>query len=312
VAEILPSPTPENTGARTAARSRKTSRDAEAPPSAGETVAAIRAALPSLQPADARVAKTVLANPAEAVYLTVSELAARAGTSASTVVRACQQLGFRGYHDLKLSLARDSGPAGVAAGDIQPGDPPQDVLRKVLAFDAAAIGDSLGTLDPDSFAAAVEAIDNAASVLFVGVGTSAPLAQDAAYRLLTIGIPTQAPADAHIQHVAARMLTARDVCFAVSHTGSTRETVASVAAARTAGATTVAITSFSRSPLTDVADIVLVAGGGERSFRIEAMASRIGHLSVLDAIFVAIAMRRPERAKTALEESGKTLSEHRF
>jgi DNA-binding MurR/RpiR family transcriptional regulator len=221
-------------------------------------------------------------------------------------------LGFRGYHDLKLSLARDSGPAGVAAGDIHASDPPQDVLRKVLAFDAAAIGDSLGTLDPDSFAAAVEAIDSAASILFVGVGTSAPLAQDAAYRLLTIGISTQAPADAHIQHVAARMLTARDVCFAVSHTGSTRETVAAVAAARTAGATTMAITSFSRSPLTDVADIVLVAGGGERSFRIEAMASRIGHLSVLDAIFVAIAMRRPERAKTALEESGKTLSEHRF
>jgi len=279
---------------------------------AGRTRASIRAALSSLQPADARVARAILADPAAVVYLTVTEVAARAETSASTVVRACQELGFRGFHDLKLALARDLGAATVGGRDIDEGDAPGDVLRKVLASDAEAIGGSLATIDEAAFGKAVDALEKASSVLFVGVGTSAPLAQDAAYRFLTIGVDARAPADVHVQHVAARLLRAGDVCFAISHTGSTRETVEEVSAAREAGATTIALSSFFRSPLAEVAEIVLVAGGTEHSFRIEAMASRIGHLSVLDALFVALALRRPERSRVALEEVGRTLSEHRF
>lgn len=279
---------------------------------AAGTRAAIRAALSSLQPADARAARAILDDPGAAVYLTVTEVAARAKTSASTVVRACQELGFRGFHDLKLALARDLGAATVTARDIGESDSPGDVLRKVLASDAEAIGGSLATIDERAFERAVDVLDAGRSILFVGVGTSAPLAQDAAYRFLTIGVDARAPADVHVQHVAARLLQPGDVCFAISHTGSTRETVEEVAAAREAGATTIALSSFFQSPLTEVADIVLVAGGPEHSFRIEAMASRIGHLSVLDALFVAVAVRRPERARAALEEVGRTLSDHRF
>lgn len=304
-------------GSAVAAPDERRSRRLTADPDRTDLVAvgvraAIRAALPSLQPADARVVGVILDDPASAVYLTVTEVAARAGTSASTVVRACQELGFRGFHELKLALARDLGTGTVPARDITENDSPGEVLRKVLAADAEAIGGSLATVDEAAFESAVERLDAARSVLFVGVGTSAPLAQDAAYRFLTIGINAQAPADVHVQHVTARMLKAGDVCFAVSHTGSTRETVEAVASAREAGATTIAISSFFRSPLADLADLLLVAGGAEHSFRIEAMASRIGHLTVLDALFVAVALRRPDSARNALEEVGRTLSAHRY
>ncbi len=278
----------------------------------GATRAAIRASLPGLQPADARVARTILDDPGAAVYLTVTEVASRAKTSASTVVRACQVLGFRGFHDLKLALARDLGATNPSPGDIATGDSSFDVLRKVLASDAQAIADSVATIDPAAFEHAVAAIDGAASLLFVGVGTSAPLAQDAAYRFLTIGIDARAPADVHVQHAAAGLLRPEDVCFAISHTGSTRETVEEVASAKAAGALTIAVSSFASSPLADLVDVLLVAGGAEHSFRIEAMASRIGHLSVLDALFVAVAQRRPAAAQAALEEVGRTLSDHRY
>ncbi|MFC4009010.1 hypothetical protein ACFOY2_17395 [Nonomuraea purpurea] len=42
------------------------------------------------------------------------------------------------------------------------------------------------------------------------------------------------------------------------------------------------------------------------------MASRIAHLSLLDAIFVCLAMRRPSAASVALELTGVVLAEHRF
>jgi DNA-binding MurR/RpiR family transcriptional regulator len=278
----------------------------------GGVLGSIRAATSSLAPSDAKVAQLVLANPAGLIHLSVSDAAALAGTSASTVVRACQRLGFRGFHELKLAIAADLGGRQDVPSSVEEGDGPAEILRKTLAADAEAIQESSATVDAAAFARAVEAVATADRVLFVGVGTSAPLAQDAAYRLLTIGVRTEAPADVHVQHVAAALLTPRDVCFAISHTGATRETVASCAAASETGATTVAITSFARSPLTDVVDHVLVAGGRETAHRLEAMASRIAHLCVLDALFVALSLRDRERALRALDTTGDCISDHRF
>lgn len=48
-------------------------------------------------------------------------------------------------------------------------------------------------------------------------------------------------------------------------------------AAKLGGATTIAVTSLSRSPLTEIADVILVAGSRELSFQLEAMAgSHVG------------------------------------
>ena len=148
-------------------------------------------------------------------------------------------------------------------------------------------------------------------VLFLGVGTSAPLCQDAAYRFAAIGVIDEAPADVHVQHVLARVLHRRDVCVTVSHTGSTRETLEAGAAA-SAGATTVAITSFARSPLTELVDHVIVAGTREVAFQLEAMASRLAHLALLDALLVAVADRDEARSEAALELYTDVLGEHRL
>jgi DNA-binding MurR/RpiR family transcriptional regulator len=275
-------------------------------------LAKIRALLPSLIPSDGKVARAILDDPGRVIHLSVGDVAGEAQTSPSTVVRACQRMGFRGFQHLKIALAQELGAArgpgvkGVAEGS------PASVLRSVFSSASRTLSDSLFTLSDGEFAEAVSAVRDAKKLLFVGVGTSAPLAQDAAYRFLTIGVRAEAPADVHTQHVAARLLSPGDVCFAVSHTGATRETVANVKTAREQGAKTVVVTSFSRSPITEHAEIVLVAGGPEDSFRLEAMASRVAHLMVLDALFVAVAQRTPERASASLDAYADVLSEHRF
>lgn len=278
----------------------------------GGVVPGIRALVPSLNPSDARVARVLVADPHRVVHLSVGDVAAEAGTSASTVVRCCQTLGFKGFQDLKIRLAQELGAAGGP-----PVDPPGesscgDVLRRVLTNSARALTDSLVTVGEREFEGAVSALSGARKVLFLGVGTSAPLAQDASYRFKTVGIEAEAPPDAHTQHVGAKLLKRGDVCFAVSHTGATRETVTGVRDAKAAGATTVALTSFSRSPITEHADVALVAGGPEMSFRMEAMTSRVAHLSMLDALFVAVAESDPGRANAALDAYADVLAEHRF
>jgi RpiR family carbohydrate utilization transcriptional regulator len=65
----------------------------------------IRASLPSLAPAEQRVAKLVLSDPRSFARTAVSELASRANVSKPTVVRFCRSVGYDGLSDFKLKLA---------------------------------------------------------------------------------------------------------------------------------------------------------------------------------------------------------------
>lgn len=279
----------------------------------GGTLARIRAALPGLTPGDQRIAAYLVAEYRHVVERSVNDVAADVGTVPSSVVRCCQRLGFKGFHELKLALARESGlTAQIVTGDVGVDDDAQQLLTKTFTFQAQAITESLATLDVAAFAAAVELLAAARRILFVGVGTSAPLTQDAAYRFQTIGLQAEAASDVHVQHVKARMLTESDVCCAVSHTGATQETTMAMRTAHEAGAGTIAITSFSRSPLTEVVDIALVAGSRETAFRLEAMTSRVIHLMVLDSLFIALGLRLGEQAQAALDMYSETIAAHRF
>lgn len=211
-----------------------------------------------------------------------------------------------------MELAREIPTEHLHHGDIDGDDPVNVVMAKVFAAGAQTLTDGVRTVNEDGFQAAVEAISKARRVVFVGVGTSAPLAQDAAYRFRTIGVSADAPPDVHVQHVATRLLGPADVCVAISHTGATRETVMTLRAARQVGATTIVVTSFARSPITRLADNVLVTGGPELSFQREAMASRLAHLCLLDALYVAVAMRSEVRAKGALDATAEVIARHRY
>lgn len=279
-------------------------------------LARVRAMLHSLQPSDARVAQVVLDDPEAAIHNSVSEVAETAETSTATVVRCAQKLGFRGFHDLKIALAQELAAFDPRALNAGASDEPVDArvaaLHHVTTAGAQTVRDAGAIVEPVTFDAAVSALADALRTLFLGVGTSAPLAQDAAYRFSAIGLQAQAPADVHVQHVHARLLGPQDACVAVSHTGATRETLTALEAARHAGATTIAITSFTRSPLTDLAQHTIVAGTREVSFGLEAMASRLAHLALLDALLVAVAARDETRSQAALALYGDVLGEHRL
>lgn len=284
-----------------------------APAESGTEFERLRALVPRMRPSEARVINALLDCGPEVLDRSVSELAATAGVGIGTVVRACQNAGFAGFQAAKIALVRDSAPAAeLIQDDVAASDRPAEILAKIAASSAEAVSRTTASISPAALESAVTRITDASRVLCLGVGTSAPLAQDVAYRLLTIGIAAEAPPDVHVQHVRAQLLRPGDVAVLVSHTGATRETCAAAQAARNAGAATIAVTSFSQTPLTELADIVLVAGGRETSYRVEAMASRFAHLAVLDTLLVAVSLRRPEQTRLAQAGTEQVLAEHRF
>ncbi len=277
------------------------------PPDA-EILIVIRSLLPGLAPVERRVAQAVLDDPAGVAWRSISELAQSCGTSATSVVRFCRAIGLKGYPELRLALAgavaREDAAAVVAASsDIEPGDDPVTITKKIAYADAAAVTDTASRLDTVKLTQVVDALVTASRIDIYGVGASGFVAVDLQVKLQRINRPAFAWPDPHMAATSAALRGPGDVAIGLSHTGTTVDTIDALAEARSHGAATVAITNFPWSPITEVADHVLLTAARETVFRAGAMTSRIAQLTVVDCLFVVLAQRDFAGTMEALERT---------
>ncbi|MGC0142778.1 MurR/RpiR family transcriptional regulator [Pseudactinotalea sp. Z1732] len=304
-------------------------------PGLGSVPGRIRAGMAMLHPSELRVAEVIASRPEWAIEASAQEVADAAGTSRATVVRTAQRLGFTGYPQLRVLLARDvgamsplgrrwdegdagpagkvGGPAGAdpAAGSFALPGPagPDDAIglvREYLAQVRTAVEHLPSLLPEADLVRAVDLLHRARSVLVVGTGLSEPIALEAALRLNATGILVEAPPDRVLRGTRARALTEADVCLAISGSGSTRDTLQPARAAAAAGASVIALTATTPSPLGDVATVALVASMGVSAslgtgtFAEEITRTpRLPQTIVVNALVHALIARDPQRAQEA-------------
>ncbi|MES2495745.1 MAG: MurR/RpiR family transcriptional regulator [Pseudomonadota bacterium] len=273
----------------------------------------IRVALPGMAKGARRIADHVLADPGAIVRMSVTELSEAVGVSEGSIINFCRAIGLSGFQQLKLSLAQEIvQPVQFIHEDVGRDDDMDTICRKIFHSGVQALRDSLTVLDPQSVTRAVDAIRAAKRVEIYGIGSSAPIADDTYYRMLRIGVDARAVTDSHIQAISASRCDPDVAVLTISHSGATHETVAATRLAREAGAKTIVITNFARSPIQAFADIVLFTMARETRFRTEAMASRIAQLCVIDALIAALALADYERSTETLRQTFDVLSIKRF
>jgi DNA-binding MurR/RpiR family transcriptional regulator len=278
----------------------------------------VRELLPGFTGALRRVAEQVLADPAATARATIVELAERSGTSPATVTRFCRALGFDGYADLRLGIAGETGRGvhavswGVDIGrEIQPEDPLDRVLQQIVAADTRAMHDTAARLDLRAIEAAAQAVAAAPRVDIYGASSSALVGAELQFCLHRIGIAAWAWKDIHDGLASAATLGRHDVAVGISHSGQTRETIEVLAEAGSRDATTIALTSYPRSPLAEVADVVLLTAVQDTPFRPEALSARHPQLVVLDLLYIAVAQRLHDKAHTAFQVTARAVDAHR-
>jgi DNA-binding MurR/RpiR family transcriptional regulator len=273
----------------------------------------LRALRPALTPVAARIADTLLSAPAEVVHMSVTEVAERAGASEGSVIGLCRQLGLRGFQHLKIALARDLvRPVQTIGEDLEAGDDAATVARKVFAAAAQALADTLAVLDAAALSRAVALLGEAQRIEVFGIGSAAPVAEDAHIRLLRIGLQSRLSVDSHVMAIAAAQADPRVAVLTISHSGSTIETVTATRLARESGARTIVVTNVGRSPITPFAEVVLATAARETRYRTEAQTSRIAQLAVVDALVSALALARGAEAIASLRRTFDVLSLKRF
>ena len=265
-----------------------------------------------------KIAETILTDPEAAAHASIVDLAERSGTSTATVTRFSRTLGFKGYANLRVAIATETGRAEQArwdtdiSGDIAPDDPLADVLTVITAADTRAIQDTAAGLDVTAVERVANALAGAGRVEIFGLGSSGNAAREMAFRLERIRVPVWYRSDAHTALTNAALLLPGDVAIGLSHSGRTREVIETLAEASDHGALTVAVTSHSRSPLAETADVVFTTVVQETTFRLAALSALQSQLLVLDLIYVAVAQRTYERTADALELTVRAVEAHRL
>ncbi|MCD6318857.1 MurR/RpiR family transcriptional regulator [Candidatus Aerophobetes bacterium] len=276
-------------------------------------LARLRGVYRSLSPAEKKVVDYILSCPEEVIGLSITDLAENSNASEATVVRVSQLIGYQGFQELKIVLAKDLGSFFAEIPEkIKRGDTIAEITAKVLQGNIQAIRDTLDVLDVSELEKAVRAISNARKVDFYGVGASGFVALDAQNKFLRINIESVAFIDPHSQAVSAALLTKRDVAVGISHSGSTKDIVDSLSLAKSSGASIICITNYARSPIAKISDIKLFTASRETTFRSGAIASRIAQLSVIDALFLGVLMSRYEKTVKCLEKTTEAVKAKRY
>jgi RpiR family carbohydrate utilization transcriptional regulator len=255
----------------------------------------IKAALPSLAPAEQRVGKLCLADPRAFAKLPVSELADRSHVSKPTVVRFCRSVGYDGLSDFKLKLAgtvNEGVPFIHRSVDVD--DKTGDVMVKVIDNTVAAFlkyrNDASSMAIEKAVNALLESYNAGRQIQFFGVGNSGIVAQDAQHKFFRLGINTTAYSDGHMQVMSASILGPGDCVVVISNSGRTRDLMDACDIARKNGATTIVITA-SGSPLASAGHIHLSADHPEGFDKFSPMVSRLLHLMIIDILATCVALR---------------------
>lgn len=268
----------------------------------------------SLRLSEKKAADYILNNPENAIYQSITTLAENAQVSETSVIRLCKAIGYHGFQDFKINVARGATePRRQIHEEISDSDDVPAIISKVMNANIKAVSDTMNFLDPQQMQLAVDAIAATSRLEFYGLGGSGVVAKDAQHMFFKyIDGACIAYSDPHMQAMSASTMGPGDVAVGISHTGRTKDIVESMRIAHQTGATTICITGGIKSPVTKNSDIVLTVVSKEQFYKPEPMSSRIAQLSVIDALATAVACTRPEMILDNLQKTRKALTDKRY
>jgi DNA-binding MurR/RpiR family transcriptional regulator len=235
-------------------------------------------------------------------FASTSQIAEQTGTSAATVVRFCQVLGYEGYPDLQAAIRSQLPQYRTAVQKLTERLPDDNLTENLPAQIAQAninnTQKTLSQISDSELTNVVAAIVRARNIRIFGSGLSAAAAISAEYALSVLGFAARACTNGGVsQLLELSRLTDQDLVIVISVWRYLRNTVEAAKAARAAGATCIAITDSPVAPVATLADHVFITGS-EGAVHSRSLS---GILSLIDLFSAAIVVERPQESLEALQ-----------
>lgn len=258
-----------------------------------------------------RLADYVIENYDKAVFLTAAKLGDVVGVSESTVVRFATQLGYKGYPGFQKALEElvRNKLNSIQRMEVTYGRISQsEILETVLHSDIDKIKMTLEAIDQKAFDLAIETILNAKKIYVIGIRSCAPLASFLSFYLNlvcdnVITVNTNSSSEIFEQLIR---INEEDVIIGISFPRYSMRTLKALEFASNRKAKVITLTDSIHSPMNLYSSCNLIA----RSDMASIVDSLVAPLSVINALVVALCMKKQEDVVATLETLEKIWGEY--
>ena len=238
----------------------------------------------------------------KAAFLTAAKLGSAVGVSESTVVRFATELGYKGYPGFQKALEElvRTKLNSIQRMEVTYGRITQsEILESVLHSDIDKIKLTLANIDQNAFEMAVDTILNARKIYIVGIRSCAPLAEFLSFYLNLICdnvVPVHTNASSEVFEQMIR-ISEEDVIIGISFPRYSMRTLKALEFASNRKAKVITLTDSIHSPINLYSSCNLIA----RSDMASIVDSLVAPLSVINALVVALCMKKQNEVITTLE-----------
>ncbi len=259
-----------------------------------------------------RLAAYITDNYDKAVFLTAAKLGSEVGVSESTTVRFAAQLGYRGFPEFHRALEElvINKLNSIQRMEVTYGRVPQaEILDKVLQADIDKIKLTMEHLDHEIFDQAVETILQAKTIYIIGIRSCAPLAHFLSFYLNLVVddvrlIQTNSASEIFEQMIR---INEKDVIIGISFPRYSMHTLKAMEFANNRNAKVITLTDSIHSPMNLYSSCNLIA----RSDMASIVDSLVAPLSVINALVVALCMKKQQEVVDTLESMEKIWDEYK-
>ncbi len=238
----------------------------------------------------------------KAAFFTAARLGETVGVSESTVVRFATHLGYKGYPEFQNALEElvQGQLNAVTRMEAAYGRIGQsEILDTILKSDVRRLNATLEKIDTNAFEAAVDTILDAKNIYIIGIRSCAPLASFLAFYLNLIFdhvhlLQTNSASEIFEQMVH---IGKNDVIVGISFPRYSMRTLKAMEFANNRSAKVITLTDSIHSPMNLYSSCNLIADSDMASI----LDSLVAPLSVINALIVALCMKKPTKVAKTLD-----------
>lgn len=263
----------------------------------------ICASLDTFFESERKIGTYIIQHTAKVVDMTVGELAQACGVSDASVSRFCKKIDMKGFHHLKITLAKEISGRGKEEEEVSNHISVNDIgqsLKNILANKVTEITQTVSMMDTKQLHEILDKLNTAKTVQFFAVGNTIPVAIDGAFKLNQIGIPAVSGTIWETQIGYTYNMTADDVVIAISNSGESTAVLRALEAARSAGATTISITNSEKSSAAQLSDYHITTATREKLFLDGYCFSRVSATTVIEILYLFLTSMRKDAYKSVV------------
>lgn len=258
--------------------------------------------LPRMSKSHKKIATYILNHYDRAVFMTAAQLGRELGISESTAVRFAYGLGLEGYPQFIKELEKcvANRLSGVSEmGEHYGGKSQSEILTTVMNADMEKLRHTIEHLDVMAFDLAVDTILKADTVYVMGLRSNEPLARFLHFYLSMIRRKVVLLSTTSVSETFEQMMyvSEKDCFIGISFPRYSMRTLKAMEFANDRSARVIAITDSVNSPMNLYSSCNLCA----RSDMVSIVDSLVAPLSVINALVVALVLKRPAEVKANME-----------